>query len=375
MASLESLPMNRRSKRYITRTTTSQRQLPSATRQVLRRGRVLPGTLLEILFLGLLVSLSFGLIQLVVTASWSASPSSAVLHDPISNMTTICEGKSLFINRGISEIVRLDLEHETWDTLLKINQGTLARSCVADDGQVSIHSVDAQEVMILRKGEWIISERLRHPQEDPSGRIEIGISENGNRAIRVLRGTAVRCWDFSQEVLVDTEFTLDEPAEKIVLDREGNRLFVATQVGSLHTYDIASGELLQSLRGVGLVTAKPIISADGQAILLVHGQSITRYDIAENQISWRVQLAWPHPLYYVALSPDGTRLAVCGTAAPIHIRDFSTGVLLQTLSKAKCFGGLAFSSGSHQIYSADLDGSIRVWSVSDGREVKQIKPS
>ena len=123
------------------------------------------------------------------------------------------------------------------------------------------------------------------------------------------------------------------------------------------------------------MTAKPVISADGQGILLVHGQSITRYDIAENQISWRVRLGWPHSLYYVALSPDGTRLAVCGAAAPIHILDFSTGILLQTLSKAKCFGGLAFSAGSHQIYSADLDGSIRVWSVSDGREIKQIKQS
>ena len=367
--------MNRLSKRYITRTTAGQRQLPSATRQVLRPGRVLPGTLLEILFLGLLVLVSFGLIQLVVNGSWSESPSSAVLNDPISNMTTICEGKSLFINRGISEIMRLDLERETWDTLLKTNQGTLARSCVADDGQVSIHSVDAQEVMILRKGEWIISERLRDPQENPSGRIEIGISAKGNRAIRVLKGTAVRCWDLSQEVPVDTEFTLGEPAEKIVLDRDGNRLFVVTQAGSLHAYDIASGELLHSLPGIGLVTAKPVISADGQAILLVHGQSITRYDIAENQISWRVHLGWPHSLYYVALSPDGTRLAVCGAAAPIHILDFSTGILLQTLSKAKCFGGLAFSAGSHQIYSADLDGSIRVWSVSDGRVIKQIKQS
>jgi WD40 repeat protein len=250
-------------------------------------------------------------------------------------MTTICEGKSLFINRGISEIIRLDLERETWETLLKINQGTLARSCVADDGQVSIHSVDAQEVMILRKGEWIISERLRDPQENPSGRIEIGISAKGNRAIRVLRETAVRCWDLSQEVPVDTEFTLGEPAEKIVLDRDGNRLFVVTQAGSLHAYDIASGELLHSLPGIGLVTAKPVISADGQGMLLVQGQSITRYDIAKNQISWRVQLGWPHPLYYVALSPDGTRLAVCGAAAPIHILDFSTGILLQTLSKAK----------------------------------------
>ena len=83
------------------------------------------------------------------------------------------------------------------------------------------------------------------------------------------------------------------------------------------------------------MTAKPVISADGQGMLLVHGQSITRYDIAKNQISWRVQLGWPHPLYYLALSLDGTRLAVCGAAAPIHILDFSTGILLQTLSKAK----------------------------------------
>jgi|GEM_PF-6783716 len=367
--------MNPLSKRYITQTIASQRQLSSATLLALRPGRALTGTLLEILFLGLLVLVSFGLIQLVVNASWSASPSSTVLYDPISNMTTICEGKSLFINRGISEIMRLDLERETWDTLLKTNQGTLARSCVADDGQVSIHSVDAQEVMILRKGEWIISERLQDPQENPSGRIEIGISAKGNRAIRVLRETAVRCWDLSQEVPVDTEFTLNEPAEKIVLDRDGNRLFVVTQSGSLHAYDIASGELLHSLPGIGLVTAKPVISADCQAILLVHSQSITRYDIAKNQISWTVQLAWPHPLYYVAVSPDGTRLAVCGTAAPIHILDFSTGILLQTLSKAKCFGGLAFSSQSHQIYSADLDGSIRVWSVSEGRQIKQIKQS
>lgn len=116
------------------------------------------------------------------------------------------------------------------------------------------------------KGEWIISERLRDPQENPSGRIEIGISAKGNRAIRVLKGAAVRCWDLFQEVPVDTEFTLNEPAEKIVLDRDGNRVFVATQSGSLHTYHITSGQLLQSLLGVGLVTAKPIISADGQAI-------------------------------------------------------------------------------------------------------------
>lgn len=357
------------------RITVGKNRPESVVPRSLRSGSLSKGTLLEILCLGGLIWGVFGLIPIITATNGAAGPASMVRNDPISNLTSICAGKSLLMHRGNSELVSLDLDDQVFRLNLKLNQGVLARSCVSDDGRVSIHSVDAQEIFILRNGDLIVSEVFRDSEERPWGSVTIGISADGSRAIRVLRGTEVRCWDFSQDIPLESEFTLNELAEKIVLDREGNRLFAATQPGNFQSYEIRSGELLQSMSGVGNLTAKPIISGDSLSIALVQNRSITRYDVGKNRKSWSVQLPEQHSLEGSSLSPDGKWLAVGGALAPIHILDFSTGQVERSLSGVKSLSAFAFSLCSDKLYAGGLDGSVSVWSVREGKQIGHIKPN
>ena len=357
------------------RITVGKNRPQSVVPRSLCSGSLSKGTLLEILCLGGLIWGVFGLIPIITATNGAAARASMVLNDPISSLTSICAGKSLLIHRGNSELVTLDLDSQVFHLTLKLNRGVLAGSCVSDDGRVSIHSVDAQEIMILRNGELIVSEMFRRSEDVPWGSVVIGISMNGSRAIRVLRGTDVRCWDCSQDIPVESEFTLKELAEKIVLDREGNRLFVATQPGNFQSYDLRTGELLQSLSGVGPLTAKPVISGDGLSIALVQDRSITRYDVATNQKSWTVQLTEQHSLLGSSLSPNGKWLAVGGASGPVHILDFSTGQVKRTLLEVKSLGAFAFSSCSDKLYAGGLDGAVSTWSVREGIQMGHIKPN
>jgi len=82
----------------------------------------------------------------------------------------------------------------------------------------------------------------------------------------------------------------------------------------------------------------------------------------------------PAPLYFVEFSRNGSLIATAGRDAVIQLHDaknFSTVTTIETEQIE--VNGLAFSPDDQHLASAGDDGSICIWSISDGSRVQRIQ--
>jgi WD40 repeat protein/serine/threonine protein kinase len=78
------------------------------------------------------------------------------------------------------------------------------------------------------------------------------------------------------------------------------------------------------------------------------------------------------PIYSVAFSPDGTRLA-CGDSDPGRVWDLGTDRQPLLLGGAGFVGGVAFSPDGTRLAASGGDHTVRVWDAQTGREVQVLR--
>jgi WD40 repeat protein len=83
------------------------------------------------------------------------------------------------------------------------------------------------------------------------------------------------------------------------------------------------------------------------------------------------------PLWAVAYSRDGQRIAAVADSEITTVWDGNSGQVLQTLNSepAKWQAGVAFNSDTTRVASAGQDGEVRVWDVGTGAGIWEFKAS
>ena len=77
--------------------------------------------------------------------------------------------------------------------------------------------------------------------------------------------------------------------------------------------------------------------------------------------------------YGVAFSPDGTRVASCGTDRIVRVWEVPAGREVLTLrGHAVRVSCVSFNAQGDQILSADHDGGVRVWNANTGEQLQSI---
>jgi dipeptidyl aminopeptidase/acylaminoacyl peptidase len=75
----------------------------------------------------------------------------------------------------------------------------------------------------------------------------------------------------------------------------------------------------------------------------------------------------------LTLSPDGTRLAACGTDSKAHVWELATGKILRSLPAHPAWvQGCDFSPDGSQLATACRDGGVRVFDLATGRELNRL---
>lgn len=112
---------------------------------------------------------------------------------------------------------------------------------------------------------------------------------------------------------------------------------------------------------------KATFSANTSQVLLKSSRVLKIWDLFAGE---RAHIAYDgHSFYSVALSPDGTRIAL-GTDSKIHVLDSHTHQLLQILEgHTDGVSSLAFALKGMQLASGSYDGTVKIWDLDAGTKL------
>jgi WD40 repeat protein len=128
---------------------------------------------------------------------------------------------------------------------------------------------------------------------------------------------------------------------------------------------------MKNVRGIELTTrfsknVSGAFSHDGKRFATSTDVGIMLWDTSTGA-QLQTLAAYPGEVHGLAFSPDGTRLAGCGTAQTVSIWDTKSGAILQTLDgHNSVLRIVAFSPDGAVLVSGDKVGTINIWNLKDG---------
>lgn len=162
----------------------------------------------------------------------------------------------------------------------------------------------------------------------------MAMTPDGKRVVSGDKDGLVSVWNADPKnlELVKTIKMLDGAILSIAITPDGRTAVCGSQVGTVRTLDLASGEPLRRMQA--------------------HEGGVRS----------------------VALSPDGTRVASAGSDKTIKIWDIATGNCLQTLSGHEdVVHCVAFSSDGSRVVSGGADKRIIIWDVQSGSRLQTFE--
>ncbi len=149
----------------------------------------------------------------------------------------------------------------------------------------------------------------------------------------------------------------------IVFD-PSNRLFARLRGHAVTLLDRTKGEVVQRLELAR--EAKLHFSPDGALLVALGYQRLEVFDTHNSQRLF--ELACDEPYNDVAFLPDATMLVTaCGNAARLH--DARTGSFLADLPHDRPVASVRVSRDGANLLTASYDNTVRLWRLSDRREV------
>ena len=169
-------------------------------------------------------------------------------------------------------------------------------------------------------------------------------------------GESVRRWRGHDDDINDVEFSDD-----------GALLATTGDDGALRVWDTASGDKVAETVDAGVEVWSPSFSADGSLVAIESddGRWVKVLDVAKDRVITTVTFEQP---LAVAISPDGSKLAVGTEATPdISVHDVASGDELRVLRGGEDIpGAVAWSPDGRRIAGTNYDGTARIWDARTG---------
>lgn len=259
--------------------------------------------------------------------------------------------------------------------------GAQAKSVAEDQSELSVllalQSVDETGHLVSEAEESL---RLALPSMRVS-RIYYGhtdkvysvvFSPDGTKLASASNDGTARIWDIETGEVV-REFSVDAGLTYAVFDPFGAHLSISTRNGHILTFDVSDGTLVHDLAAHETAIWWLAYSPDGSRIASASSDMTARvWDSA----TWELLLTLEghvNELTSIAYSPDGTRIATASYDQTVRIWDSSTGELLFRLTGHDGFvTAVAYSPDGTKLASTCTDRLIRIWDVDTGELLMSI---
>ena len=202
-------------------------------------------------------------------------------------------------------------------------------------------------------------------------------SHDGRRIAGVDRLGRVTVWDVANGDSVMQVCVDNIPQWSCVFDRSDDNLIVCDEQGSIRVWDVNRGSLISSkkvhvsrLRCVAISpqgTRLAVAGNDGYVATIDYNNGALR----ENSI--RPLVGHSRRVRWCVFSNDGLLLASAGEDRSVRVWNTRTGDLLTILTgHTDWVGGCTFSPSGSVLYTCSGDASIRRWDVESGAELNSV---
>jgi WD40 repeat protein len=240
--------------------------------------------------------------------------------------------------------------------------GTLLAAGGMLDGAVKLwHTVSGKEVATL-KGPRAGAVSISPP-------VSIAFSPDG-RCIAASADETVKIWDVSELQEVASLKGHTGKVRRVRFSPDGLQLASASDDGSVKIWNVPSQETAPEK---GMSFPSVAFSPDGTRMASYGAAKVRFWDaITVQEIA--VHKGDIETTGWVALDPEGARIAKGGSTGTITISNLSTGNIVATLKgHTGSIRRVALSPDGARAASAGRDGTVRVWDVPSGRTIVTLQ--
>ena len=240
----------------------------------------------------------------------------------------------------------------------------------APDGQtLGVGGRDQVVVWNLETGRAVFK------REEALGQFRIAFSPVGTLLVIGKRGGPLQhdggsaeLWDY---VTGELKQVFPESGGYVALSPRGDQLATGNWNQTIKIWDLASGQLVRSLKTGGVIAMA--FSPDGQTLATSHwGPEVQLWDVTTGQQIGSLTNN-QHKVWSLAFSPDGRFLATGGADQMVRLWDVATR---QQTEQLKGHGSevmsVAFSADGQTLASGSKDKTAMLWSVHPNRAVTTV---
>jgi len=217
------------------------------------------------------------------------------------------------------------------------------------------------------------AERLRMLQEGDV--TEVKVSPNGKWIATTGADKTVRLWNAATgaEIL---QIPLEASGSVLAFSDDGNHLVSGDQSGAINVWDISGMTApanYVSLNGLaGNVKFGPsgnqIVASAARQIWLLDPEALSNQRLSADQAE---RINFRFDLKDVIVSPDSNWLGTLTQASQVTLYRIEDSTV-KTLRVSSSISAIAFSPGSQELITADVNGKVQAWNVNDAGFIKDL---
>lgn len=298
-----------------------------------------------------------------------------VLAHPVYHISVDHDERQLWVYRLRDDVVRMNVISGEITQSISLPRLQLSAVAHSRDGATSLLCAASGAVVLCQDGQLSQAADL-----SPDAAVDASLSGDGAVAITATSGGRFQGWRRDRAVMREFSFNLPSNAAvlRVGLNESGERMFIARTDGIVSFRSLETPDRDGIALAVGPECVEFAWSRDEQRFCVVTSDFHVRvYDVATGDVIDRGRLDDTRQYLEgvsASISPNGRCLAVSTTvSSDVYLWDIESHHPARRLQgHTGIVSAMQFSADSARLYTGGFDGTIRLWSVQSGSQLRTL---